>query len=396
MLFKKDVFLKRKSFLAIASVFLLLSITAGQTGDQTYVIKKGDTLWDLAFKFLGDPFQWPQLWHQNTYITNPNLIYPDKTLVIHGGSDQIPSGSQSGASATPSAPSSEGAGAAASSGQNDFFSETKQALEQSEQQSSSSSSGGKNLSRAGSLSYDTLFKMSMQRKTYFTSDFLERIGFLWDKKDEKGLVYPGNAAIKKISAKDFLEKNEEESYQQYAEIIIDPIAKVHYRPGDTVDLFHSDWLEKFQGTTVNLVRRVAKASILSASGNKISAVLFKVWDVVRSGDRVDTTTRFPSLQIDSLVDPDVTIKGTVFRRIEDTEHPHPYQSFILDKGSKDGVTLGDLFAVISRNNPVFDRPTAIACVLNVGVTSSTLVIEKLFDSINAGDTATIVKRIRFK
>jgi LysM repeat protein len=398
VVFKKDVFLTRKRLLAVISVFFLLSITAGQTGDQSYVIKKGDTLWDLAFKFLGDPFQWPQLWHQNSFIANPNLIYPGSTLVVHGGGDQTPPGSQSAAAATPSVPSAEGTGAAETSGQNDFFSETKQALDQSAQPTSSPSSTGKNTSKISSLLYDTLFRMSMQRKTYFTDDFLERIAFLWDKKDEKGLVYPGNASLKKIEPKDFLKKYEEETYQQYGEVIIDPIATVHYRPGDTVDIFHSDGLKKFQGTTVNLVRRIAKASILSASGNKVSAVLFKAWDVVRSGDRVDTTTHFPCLQIDTIVDPGVTIKGTVFQRVEDTEHPHPYQSFILDKGSKDGVILGDLFAVISRNNPVFDRPTAIACAANVGATSSTLVTEKLFDSdsINPGDTVTIVKRIRFK
>ena len=86
----------------------------------------------------------------------------------------------------------------------------------------------------------------MQRKSYFTDDFLERIAFLWDKKDEKGLVYPGNASLKKIEQKDFLKKYEEETYQQYGEVIIDPLASAHYRPGDTVDIFHSDGLEKFR------------------------------------------------------------------------------------------------------------------------------------------------------
>jgi hypothetical protein len=34
--------------------------------------------------------------------------------------------------------------------------------------------------------------------------------------------------------------------------------------------------------------------------------------------------------------------------------------------------------------------------VNVGETSSTLVIERLFDSVDAGDIAFIVKRIKFK
>jgi len=44
--------------------------------EGVYVIKKGDTLWDLSQKFLDDPFLWPRLWQSNQYITNPHWIYP--------------------------------------------------------------------------------------------------------------------------------------------------------------------------------------------------------------------------------------------------------------------------------------------------------------------------------
>jgi LysM domain. len=32
---------------------------------SAYVVKKGDTLWDLSDEFLNDPFAWPDLW-ENT------------------------------------------------------------------------------------------------------------------------------------------------------------------------------------------------------------------------------------------------------------------------------------------------------------------------------------------
>jgi len=47
---------------------------------QTYVVKKGDTLWDISSLFLNQPWRWPELWRNNTQIANPHLIYPGDML----------------------------------------------------------------------------------------------------------------------------------------------------------------------------------------------------------------------------------------------------------------------------------------------------------------------------
>jgi hypothetical protein len=52
----------------------------GVTREGVYVIKKGDTLWDLSGRFLNDPFLWPKLWQSNQYITNPHWIYPGNPI----------------------------------------------------------------------------------------------------------------------------------------------------------------------------------------------------------------------------------------------------------------------------------------------------------------------------
>lgn len=51
-------------------------------GQSYHVIERGDTLWDLSQRYLGNPYLWPQIWNSNPYVKDAHWIYPGDPLVM--------------------------------------------------------------------------------------------------------------------------------------------------------------------------------------------------------------------------------------------------------------------------------------------------------------------------
>ncbi len=72
----------------LAGTLLSLSLMAAdpiavkKDHPKEYVVKQGDTLWDIASRFLDAPWQWPQVWEGNPQIGDPNLIYPGDVITM--------------------------------------------------------------------------------------------------------------------------------------------------------------------------------------------------------------------------------------------------------------------------------------------------------------------------
>jgi len=93
---------------------------------NVYIIEKGDTLWDLAKKFLGDPYLWPQIWENNRYIRDAHWIYPGDPLVVGVKTAQVP---EPAAAEPTAAPGAEEVGAGATAAEAAAAAPTEEALE---------------------------------------------------------------------------------------------------------------------------------------------------------------------------------------------------------------------------------------------------------------------------
>lgn len=66
--------------LVLITVSRVQAVELKEGHPEQYVVKDGDTLWDISETFLRDPWLWPEIWQLNSQIENPHLIYPGDTI----------------------------------------------------------------------------------------------------------------------------------------------------------------------------------------------------------------------------------------------------------------------------------------------------------------------------
>jgi len=70
------------SLFAYSLISLAEQLKINDDAPKTYVVVKGDTLWDISAVFLEQPWLWPKIWRLNPEINNPHLIYPGDVISL--------------------------------------------------------------------------------------------------------------------------------------------------------------------------------------------------------------------------------------------------------------------------------------------------------------------------
>ena len=72
-------------FAAGAGVLAFQPLAAQEAQPRTHTVVRGDNLWDLSQRYLGNPFLWPEIYRLNRdVVEDPHWIYPGEVLRLPG------------------------------------------------------------------------------------------------------------------------------------------------------------------------------------------------------------------------------------------------------------------------------------------------------------------------
>jgi len=69
-----------KKFFILIILLAVFIVSAQAQNNNLHIVQHNDTLWDLSKHHYKNPFLWGKIWMNNTYINDPNLIFPGEII----------------------------------------------------------------------------------------------------------------------------------------------------------------------------------------------------------------------------------------------------------------------------------------------------------------------------
>jgi len=278
---------------------------------EVHTVVKGDTLWDLSSQYLGTPWYWPKVWSYNPEIANPHWIYPGNKVRFFPSGEEVPSRVETGVGPAPSEMVAE---------QGDLEAATEMGPV----------SGESLVTTSGKIGYDGGGATLVSTRGFVTSKEVDEAGKIDSSfSDAELLSYP------------------ETVYLRFKR-------KIDAKVGDRYLVFRTDQEIKHPITHQKvgyLTNLLGTVRVLSVGDKFVTAQVSETWDGMLRGDLVGP---YGERLVDRVaVKPNSkAVKGYVVTAMQPfltitAEH----HLLVVDKGSGDGVAVGNTFSVMRRDNP---------------------------------------------
>ncbi|MCP3142504.1 LysM peptidoglycan-binding domain-containing protein [Pyxidicoccus xibeiensis] len=267
---------------------------------EVHSVQEGDTLWDLSQRYLGSPWYWPKVWSYNPEIANPHWIYPGNQVRFFAGGEEVPRRVD------------------------------EMVVDPGDVDAPTELSGGDLVTVTGKIGYDVAAARPVTTQGFVTQRELDEAGRIeGSSSGALMLSFPDNVYVR------FKKKGSAKVGDRY--VVFHTTQPVqHPKTGKKLG-----FLTDFLGTL----------RVVRVSENVVTAQVVDTWDGMERGDLVGpygeklteriaprpNTKEVQATVITALV-PYLTVLG---------EH----HTVVVDKGSAEGVQLGNTFTILRQGDP---------------------------------------------
>ena len=308
--------------LGAVTAFSQGSARLAEDAPKEYVVQVGDTLWDIAATFLRDPWYWPEIWYINPQVENPHLIYPGDVLalVYIEGAPRVTVGQASSYRLSPEA----------------RVTPLTEAIT--------------------SVSYDSISAF-LSRGVVLERGQAESLPYIVATKGDHLIASAGNTVYVRGSS---AQPGERFNIVKIGDKLVDP---------DNNDLIGYQGIEVGEGT-------------IRASGDPATMALTSSKQESTQGDRLIPTSVEVPLNFFPKA-PTSNIDGQIIAVVGGVTQIGQYQVVVLNRGSNNGLGVGDVLSVWQRGPTVRDRVEG-GSVRLPDSQAGTVMVFKVYDRIGYG------------